>query len=376
MYTRLLKFIRKPKYYSLLLAKKTKTGFHNIFEPLVPAAPTGNIEDFKIFLWQQFMKNLTFDDNGCYYRTKVTNKNAPMTLSQARSILILCNNPKLIEPKFRSTFLIKKMTDYLISMRDHEGLFKFNQAAWDLQDEGIASVWATMALIRSYEATKEQKYIDAAKLTMDAMMTLLYKKNTSLVHTAGDHFWTLDAASTFAYVCSLLLKHIYLEDVSKAMNDSIELCIEKISANGHFPYHQTRDTYLLLYHPIVMKTLEYCLSSKYIREQTKQQLEKELINAKDFLVNCIDENNQIFEPEIKRYGQYIISNVTALYALKGKIEFQKEVALLNNIATYLQNGELYICKDNQNRLYNSDTYQIRDVFLIEVLFWLDLYFNE
>jgi hypothetical protein len=299
-----------------------------------------------------------------------------MVLSQARAILILCNNSTLGDPKFRSRFLIKKMTDYLISMRDTNSLYKFNQAAWDLQDEGIASVWATMALIKSYEATEDQKYIDAAKLTMDAMLNLLYKKNTSLVHTAGDDFWTLDAASTFAYVCSLLLEHICSEEVKEAMNDSIELCITNISANGHFPYHQTRDTYLLLYHPIVMKTLEYCISSEHLDKHIKERLEKILINAKDFLVNCIDQNNQIFEPEVNRYGQYIITMVTTLYALKGKIEFQKEITLLNKIAAYLQNGKLYICLDNQNRLYNSDAYNIRDVFLIEVLFWLDLYFNE
>ena len=322
------------------------------------------------------MKNLANNEKGYFYRTNVTYKNSPMVLSQARVILILCNISTLGDPKFRSMFLIKKMTDYLISMQDTNSLYKFNQTAWDLQDEGIASVWATMALIKSYEVTRDQKYIDSAKLTMNAMLKFLYTKDTSLVHTTGDEFWTLDAASTFAYVCSLLLKHIYSDNIKEAMNDSIELCIEKISADGHFPYHQTRDTYLLLYHPIVMKTLEYCLSSEFLDKYIKQRLENVLINAKDYLINCIDKNNQIFEPEVKRYGQYIISNVTALYALKGKIGFQTEKVLLNNIATYLQNDKLYICKDNQNRLYNSDTYNTRDVFLIEVLFWLDLYFNE
>ena len=39
------------------------------------------------------------------------------------------------------------------------------------------------------------------------MIENLYTKETSLVHTAGHNFWCLDSASTFAYLCSLLLKH-------------------------------------------------------------------------------------------------------------------------------------------------------------------------
>ncbi len=41
---------------------------------------------------------------------------------------------------------------------------------------------------------------------MEAMIEKLYSEKNSLVHTAGDNFWCLDSASTFAYTCSLLLK--------------------------------------------------------------------------------------------------------------------------------------------------------------------------
>ncbi|NWF90104.1 MAG: hypothetical protein HXY50_11675 [Ignavibacteriaceae bacterium] len=322
------------------------------------------------------MSKLVFSQKGCYYKTNTTLDGSPMVLSQARVILILCNQPFKCEPKFQSIFLIKQMTDYLISMRDAQSLYKFNQASWDLQDEGIASVWATMALIKSFEITNNQKYIEAASLTMQAMLSHLYTKETSLIHTKGDTFWTLDAASTFAYVCSLFLEHRFNEDLRTAMNDSISLCINNISTNGHFPYHENRDTYLFLYHPIIMVTLEKCLNSKYVDPQIKQKLKNTITKATNFLVESFDKNNRIFEPVVQRYQQYLISQVTALYSLKGKNFSVLEESLLRNIASFAKNEKLYLCKDNRNKLFNSDTYITLDVFLVEVLFWLDLYFNE
>jgi len=370
----LFKFIKDPFYYSLLLIKKFRIRFHNRFEPHIISSLEVDPEGFKIFLWQQFMKNLTIDFNGCYYKTKVTNKNSPMVLSQARSILILCNNPKLIEPKFRSTFLIKKMTDYLISMRDQEGLFKFNQVSWDLQDEGIASVWATLAIIKAYEITNERRYLEIAISTMNSMFKNLYTKETSLIHTAGNYYWCLNSASTFAYVCSLLLNHHYSNEIKEAMNDSINLCLNNIAEDGHYPYSlKRRGTYLLLYHPIVIITLDYCLSSKYLDNKIKERLIITNKIARKFLQECIDEKIRIFEPEFTNFQQYIITNATTLLAVKDKIDTELEMKLYNNLAKFWKDNTLYLCKDKKEKLFDGDLYSVKDVLTIEVLYWLDLY---
>ena len=373
-YVHVMKYFKNPVYYIFLLFKKIKVLFHNILEPHVNTLPKADPEEFKIFLWQQKMKNLSFHEKGCYFRTNITNKKSPMALSQARTILILCNDPTLSEPKFRSAFLIKKLTDYLISMRDSNGLFKFNQASWDLQDEGIASVWSTLALIKAYEVTNEKYYLEVAISTLNAMLSNLYTRETSLIHTAGDYFWCLNSASTFAYACSLMLNHHYSDEIKEAMIDSINLCIDKIGDDGHYPYNLKRQgTYLLLYHPIVMITLDCCLLSEYLDNKTRQRIVASNKIAQEFLLKCIDKEKRIFEPEVTHYGQYIITNVATLLALKGKIETDLEKTLLNNIATFWKNDELYLCKDKNNRLYNSDLYSVKDVLAIEVLYWLDLY---
>lgn len=364
----------KVTYYSFLFFKKIKIALHNFFELKIKACRTNDFEDFQIFLWTQLFSNLKFSKNGYYYKTKVTNKNSPMILSQARVILILCNNYEAENLKFNTKHLIKSLTDYLISMREDNGLFKFNQSSWNLQDEGIASVWATLALIKSYEITKNQIYLNEAKLTLNAMLNFLYSKETSLVHTIGDEHWCLNSASTFAYVCSLILNHGFEKRIQEAMIDSINICIKKIADDGHFPYNAIRPgTYLLLYHPIVMITLENCMQSKYMDSSTAQKLKDVLDKAKGFLISCITVDHKIFEPEIKHYSQYIISNVITLLALKGKINPDIEKDILNNISSYWNNGRLFICKDYSDYLFNSDLYSVKDVLLIEVLYWLDLY---
>ncbi len=369
-----MKFIKRPLYYSRLFIKKFKILLHNIFEPHVPAPNAAEPEDLKIFLWKQLFKNLSINEKGYCYSTNVTNKKSPMTLSQARAILILCNNPKLIEPKFKSTFLIKKLTDYLISMRDAKGLFKFNQASWDLQDEGIASVWSTLALIKAYESTNERKYLEAAIATMNSMLKNLYTKETSLVHTTGDNFWCLNSASTFAYACSLMLNHHFSNDIKEAMVDSINLCLDKIADDGHYPYNLKRQgTYLLLYHPIVMITLDACLQSDLLDYDIKKRIQDINIIAQNFLITCIDDQKRIFEPEITRYFQYIITNATSLLALKGRIDNEMELALYKNLANYWSDNRLFLCKDKKNKLFNGDLYSVRDVLTLEVLYWLDLY---
>lgn len=371
------KYLCSPKYYFFLLIKKSKIYLHNRFERHVDSLTEIDIEKFKVFLWQHLIKNLSFNNKGYFFNTEVTNNKSPMVLSQARVILILCNNKNNSEPKFKSSYIVKQLSEYLISMRDKQrGLFKFNQASWDLQDEGIASVWATLALIRSYEFTKESKYLNVAIDTMNAMLEHLYSKETSLIHTKGDFFWCLNSASTFADACSLILKHHYSDEIKEAMIDSINLCLDKIADDGHYPYNKIRQgTYLLLYHPIVMITLNNCLESEFLDNTTRNKIiEKNKIAGK-FLLSCFDKNNRIFEPEITHYEQYIITNVTTLVALKNQIPKELEEKLLSNLAKYY-NNQLYLCKDKNNKLFNSDLYSVKDVLAIEVLYWLDIYFSD
>lgn len=366
--------IKKIIYYLFLLLKKIRVFIHNFFEPYLNPVYRADIEAFKIFLWKQLLTNLAHDERGYFFRTKVTNKKSPMVLSQARVILILCNHLGSGEPKFKSSYLIKRMTDYLISMRDGNGLFKFNQVSWDLQDEGIASVWAALALIKAHEITNEKKYLEIAVSTMNSMLISLYSKETSLVHTAGDKFWCLNSASTFAYACSQILKHHYSDEIQKAMVDSINLCLDKISDDGHYPYNMKRQgTYLLLYHSIVMITLEYCLSSKYLDDQTRKKIADSNKIALEFLLKCIDKKQRIFEPEITKYSQYIITNVTTLLAVSGRINGDIETNIYSNLATFWKNERLYLCKNKSDKLYDSDLYEVKDVLTIEVLYWLDLY---
>ena len=370
------KYLQDPVYYIFLLFDRIKKSLHNHLEPRIKINNSQGLEDFQIFLWKKLFSNLIIDKDGWFYKTNVTNKNSPMLLSQARTILILCNNYEKGEPKFKSNHLIKALTKSLISMREKNGLFKFNKPSWDLQDEGIASEWATLALIKSYETTSEKEYLEAAILTMEAMIKYLYSKETSLVHTEGDNFWCLDSASTFAYVCSLLLKHAYSKKVEEVMIDSINLCINNIADDGHFPYHAKRQgIYLLLYHPIVMITLEYCLRSEYLDDVITKRLIDTLVKAKSFLLNSISKEKKIFEPTIKQLSQFVISNVTSLVALKNKIEPDFEKILLNNVVRFWNNDTLYLCRDQKERLYNGDLYNISDSYLIEVMYWFDLYLN-
>ena len=373
---KILKYLQNPSYYTYLTLERIKMAIHNIVEPRKKVKNTPSFEDFQLFLWKKLLNKLIFSEAGFYYNTKVKNNNSPMLLSQARVILILCNNYNKSDYKFKSIYLIKSMTDYLISMRGKNGLFKFNKPPWDKQDEGIASEWATLALIKAYNITNEKKYLNIAISTMNSMIEHLYTKETSLVHTAGDNFWCLNSASTFAYVCSLLLNYAYSKKVEIAMIDSINLCTDKIAEDGHFPYNSIKTgTYLLLYHPIVMITLGYCLSSKYLDSVTRKNLTETLNKAKNFLLKSINKEKKIFEPEIKHFSQNIVSNVTTLVALKSKLDADFERILLNNVIKFWKDDKLYLCIDQKERLYNSDSYNLKDVYIIEVMYWLDIYLN-
>ena len=112
---------------------------------------------------------------------------------------------------------------------------------------------------------------------------------------------------------------------------------------------------MLLYHPIVMITLEYCLESRYLDKITAYHLRLTLIKAKDFLLKSVREDGR-FEPEIKNLHQYVISNVTTLVALKDKVEPEFEKILLRNVLKFWDHKKLYLCVDRKERLFNGDLY--------------------
>jgi hypothetical protein len=371
---KIFNYLKRPVYYGFLFLKKSKIKIHNKFESRVKIVKNNSLEEFYEFLWKHLKTNLITDSKGIFFNTKVKNKNSPMILSQIRVILILSSNKEQLNEKFSQANIIEKLTDYLISMRRSNGLFTFNQASWNLQDEGIASIWAILALIEAYRNTSNYKYLKVATATFDSINKFLYSKETSLLHTANEHIWCLNAASTFANACSNILNYYVSDWVIEAMNDSVELCIEKIADDGHYPYNQIRTgTYILAYHPIVMITLDNCIHSKYLKPEVKNKLIEANKKALEFLIKCFDSDSRIFEPEILQYNQYIITNITSLLALKGKINKENEDVILANLLNYLSKNELFLCKNERNELYNSDLYNVKDVLAIEVLYWLNIY---
>lgn len=362
-------------YYLFLLIKKIRIFFHNKFEIHVKFTEWQNFEDVKIILWQHFLKNLVIEENGAYFQTRVRNKNFPMVLSQARAILIL--SMKGVNSRFENNYLVQKLSDYLLGMRMQNGLFNFNQVSWDLQDEGIASVWSTLALVKAFEKTNIIKYLNAAISTCEAMYSNLYSPKTSLLHTAGENIWCLNSASTFANACAILLEHHYSDKIKEAMIDSINLCIEKLAEDGHYPYNERRQgTYLLLYHPIVMITLKNCLKSKYIDNNLAERINQANKKAEKFLLSCFDKSGRLFEPEIKHYFQYIITNITSLVALKNSVSISEQKNLIKNIIAFFSDSDFHLCKDENNLLFNSDLYSVKDVLAIELLYWISIYQSE
>ena len=191
-------------------------------------------------------------------------------LAQSRILLSLVEGFKHEDSMINSKFLIEKMTNYLKNQRNQEGLYTFNSPNWDMHDEGVASVWALLALIKANSILEQKSILEFVLETTQTMLHKLYDEKTSLVHTKNQSFWCLNSASTLTYFCSLLLELKYDETFNLAMNNSILLCLNNLENDGHFPYSEKwRGTYLLLYHPIVMYTLEECLSSRYLNDNCK-----------------------------------------------------------------------------------------------------------
>ncbi len=147
-------------YYFWLLNKKIRTKFHNYFEERKNSSFTPSNDYVNFFLWNYLNKRLVHTTNGIYYKTKVMNNNSPMTLAQSRVLLGICNLYKSGQPTRNNIFLIKEIKKYILTMKGENGIYKFNQKSWNLQDEGIATIWVLLALLETYKITLEESLLE------------------------------------------------------------------------------------------------------------------------------------------------------------------------------------------------------------------------
>lgn len=364
-------------YYLNLLFRKIFSNIHNFLETKKDI--NKNSENcsnlFYFLLFKNVYKKLSVVKSGIYFKTKIQNSSKPLILSQARILLIFSyqfNNNNSISNKW----IIAQLVNYVKGERNEEGYYTFNYSSWDKQDEGIATVWVLIALLKGYEVLQDISLLEFIIETSNIMLDKLYSERTSLVHTRDDNFWCLNAASTLAWFLSDLLKHHYDERYEKAMNNSINICLDMQTDEGFFPYSEKRTgTYLLLYNPIVVYTLAQCKNSVCINVNLCNKLENKLSLARKFILSNLDKEGFFVEPEVKKYSRYIISNVTSLVALKGFISTDIEEQILKNIFKFMKNGELFLCINDDYKLFNSSLFRLRDQLSIEVLYWLQVYQN-
>lgn len=361
------------RYYLKLLQKKTINKFHNKIEIKVGINACGSIECFLFQLTKILFRNLFYEKDYLYFKTKIKNNSKPLILTQARILLILTYQ-FFYEKNYIKKWMIRKFVNYLLSERNENGYYTFNYESWDRQDEGIATVWVLSALLKANEILQDDKLVNFITETTNIMLDKLYFEETSLVHTKGDRHWCLNAASTLAWFLSELLKYDDNQRYEKAMNNSVKICLEQQTAEGFFPYSEKRKgTYLLLYNPIVVYTLDKCKDSKYLDDSIKNSLEDKLNFARNFILKQMDNKNYFVEPEIKTYSRYIISNVTSLVALKGFIDKDLENKILLNIQSFMKADQLFMCIDDKYFLYNSSLFRLKDQLSIEVLYWLETF---
>lgn len=372
-----MRFFKMLKYYFFLLLKKIRFNIHDIFEKKHLIKSNINPQWFSIILWKLIFQNIRYKNQTVFIDTKVKNQNKPLILSQSRVLLSLVASYNNQESIIKDKWLIKSFSKYLMSERNKDGLYTFNYPFWDRQDEGIATVWVLLALIKSYDILKDEKILNFVEETTNIMIDELYSEQTSLLHTKDDDYWCLNAASTLAYLCKLILDIKYISRLELVMNNSISLCINNLAEDGHFPYSEKRPgTYLLLYHPVVIHTLEMCSDSNYLNKANQNTISVRLKTARDFLLKQMDGNYFFVEPEIEKYSRYIISNVTSLVALKGFISAEEENKILQNILKFMKDDKIFLCINNNLKLYNSSLYKLNDQLSIEVLFWLETYKSQ
>ncbi len=362
---------RGLSYIFYLALKKSKTKIHNKLEKKIKSESSINLDNFISFLIKEVYKNLVLNDKGIFFKTKISNNNKPVIVAQGRLISLLCDGYYKENFPVKDKNLIKELSNYLLTLKNGNNIYEFNNSKRETQDEGIGSVWSAIALIKTYEILGEQLYLNESIAACKAMIKNLYSSEIGLVHTAGQDYWCVNASSKFAYLCSLVLKYNHSDDIEKAMVNSIKICTDKIMEDGHFPYNGIySDVYILLYHPSVMFYLEKCLASKYLCEEIKSKIIEVNKSAFSFLYKCLDNSGRFNEPDTKEYNFYIITTVTALAAISGKIEKSLENKVFDNILKYYNDNKLYLFIDKNDYLSFGSMYKYKDSFIVETLYWM------
>ncbi len=366
--------MRNLLFYPFLLLKKIRTYYHSKFEQKMENTEHCETDYFANYLWLKIQEHFIFNAGKIYYDTKIKYNGKPSSLAQSRillSILYLNNKNKI---PFNADFLVNLFTKHILGSKEKNQLYKFNQKWWKDQDEGIATVWTLIALLEVYGKYKDENLLKSIIASTEAMHSHLFTDKTGLIHTSNDDFWCLNAVSTYAMFISKLLEFYHDEGFVKKLSTSVSICIENINQEGYFPYSQIRTgTYLLLYNPIVIITLEEALASTFIGNDLKDKAIVKLNLAKKYLQNQQDVDGYFVEPEQKQFSRYIISNITSLVALRNSLTLDEELKIFNNIKKYLIDDEFYLCRNEKGEFFNGNLYEVKDVLLTEVFYWLTYY---
>ena len=79
-------------YLSHLTIKKSKTAIYSKFEKKVQSEAITDSDTFIFFLIKEIFKDLIVCKNVIYYKTEITNNEAPLILGQTRLICLLCDS--------------------------------------------------------------------------------------------------------------------------------------------------------------------------------------------------------------------------------------------------------------------------------------------
>jgi hypothetical protein len=301
----------------------------------------------------------------------MNNNGQPIVISQARLIVAICDGHNLDELYFNNRYVVSELAYYLLSLQKADGLFLFNKTSWMRQDEGIASVWSGIALIRAYEYTKNPDFRVGAISAWDAMYKHLYSEEKSLLHTKKQTWWTLNVAVLYALLGTIILKYIDRNEIRVTVTQSLDLILSSIADDGHFPYNEKRpDVYILLYHSHVIYFLQQIALSRVITENESNRIDRVLMKAGEYLQNQMGDKNLFVETSREEYESYVITSVISLAALKNELSTDQIEKILFNITQHYSNGQHYLFKDSYNKLTNKDLGKYNDVLLTEILYWL------
>lgn len=359
-------------YYFNLLLKKIRIRLTILFEKKERIEEANStIEDFLEFLWIGILNRLTRSGSGIYFKTKTTNEDKPILVAQARLISLICD---CFESKlnFTSSAIVRKLTNNLISLKGENNLYSINVSKWDKQDEGIASVWASIALIKAYKITNNDEYRNEAQKTFLAIKKYLYKDNIGLVHTCGQNYWCINASSKLAYLC-VLLKENGIELTEGVFENCIKLCIREQENNGAYPYTEKhKGIYILLYQASVIFYLNKCLMAKFLNEENIKKIQASIGAGMNYLKNTMTKDFKFEEPDKEKGNYYLISSVTSLAAISF-YDKKEQTDLINDVIKFMKNDKLFLYKDKNNKLFNGRLNHLSDVYIVETLYWIIQY---